>query len=102
MKERFSRERNSCLIKMKRIFIIHGWDFNPKMNWYPWLKKKLEKEGFKVIVPEMPNTSKPKINEWVSHLKKVIGKLDENTYFVGHSMGNQTIMRYLEKENYDG
>ena len=50
----------------------------------------------------MPNTSKPKINEWVSHLKKVIGKLDENTYFVGHSMGNQTIMRYLEKENYDG
>ena len=87
---------------MKRIFIIHGWDFNPKINWYPWLKKELENKNYKVIVPEMPNTSEPKIIEWVAHLKKIVGNLDENTYFVGHSMGCQTIMRYLEKENYKG
>src|SRR3989338_8125508 len=87
---------------MKRVFIVHGWDFNPEVNWYPWLKKELEKKGFKVIVPEMPNTSEPKINAWVSYLKKVVGKLDEETYFIGHSIGCQTIMRFLEKENYKG
>src|SRR3989344_3577618 len=87
---------------MKRVFIVHGWDFNPEVNWYPWLKKELEKKGFKVIVPEMPNTSEPKINAWVSYLKKVVGKLDEETYFIGHSIGCQTIMRFLEKENNKG
>ena len=87
---------------MKRVFIVHGWDFNPEVNWYPWFKKELEKKGFKVIVPEMPNTSEPKINAWVSYLKKVVGKLDEETYFIGHSIGCQTIMRFLEKENYKG
>jgi predicted alpha/beta hydrolase family esterase len=86
---------------MKKAHIIHGWDFNPRMNWYPWLKKELESKGFKVTVPEMPNTPEPKIDEWVSHLKKIVGNLDENTFFVGHSMGCQTVMRYLEKEDYN-
>ena len=87
---------------VKRMFIVHGWDFNPKMNWYPWLKKELEKAGFKVFIPEMPNASEPDIGDWVSHLKDMVGKLDENTYFVGHSIGCQTIMRFLEKEKYNG
>ena len=86
----------------KRLFIIHGWDFNSKMNWYPWLKKELEKKGFKVVAPEMPNTSEPEISSWVSHLKKVVGNLNEDTYFIGHSIGCQTILRFLEKEDYSG
>lgn len=44
----------------------------------------------------MPNTSEPKISDWVSHLKKIAGSLDNKTILVGHSMGCQTIMRYLE------
>ena len=86
----------------KRLFIIHGWNFDPKMHWYPWIKKEFEKKGFKVEVPVMPNTSKPEINAWVSHLKKIVGELNEDTYFIGHSIGCQTIMRFLEKENYTG
>lgn len=81
---------------MKRVFIIHGWDYNPKINWYPWLKRQLEQKGFEVIVPEMPNTSEPEIESWINHLSKVVGKINENTYFIGHSIGCQTIMRYLE------
>ena len=86
---------------MKRAFIVHGWDFNPNMNWYSWLKRELENKGFKVVVPEMPNTSEPDIDEWTSYLSKVVGKLDEKTYFIGHSMGCQTIMRFLEKVNFN-
>ncbi len=90
------------VLSMKRAFIIHRWDGNPKSDWYPWLKRELENKGFKVEVPTMPNTSEPKISDWVNHLRKVIGKLDKETYFIGHSIGCQTIMRFLEKENYDG
>ena len=85
-----------------RTFIVHRWDGKPNSDWYPWLKKELEKKGFNVGVPKMPNTSAPQIDEWVSHLKKTVGKLDNDTCFIAHSIGCQTVMRYLEKENYNG
>ena len=98
---RLREEIIKLLKNIKRVFIVHRWDGTSKSDWYPWLKKELEKKGFKVEVPTMPNTSIPKIDDWVNHLKKVVGKLDSETYFIGHSIGCQTIMRYLEKENYN-
>ena len=85
---------------IKRVFIIHGWEGSPKNCWFPWLKKELEKKDFKVFIPSMPNPEEPKINAWVNTLKKIINP-DENTFLIGHSIGCQTIMRYLEqlKEN---
>ncbi|MFH1956824.1 MAG: alpha/beta fold hydrolase [Patescibacteria group bacterium] len=80
----------------KRVFIIHGWEGNSKNHWFPWLKKELEKADFEVIVPDMPNTDEPKIEEWVPFLADLVGEPDENTYFVGHSIGCQAISRYLE------
>ena len=80
----------------KRAFIIHGWDGYPNEGWFPWLKKELEQKGFRVRVPTMPESAKPKIETWVSYLAKIVGDVDENTFFVGHSIGCQTILRYLE------
>ena len=81
---------------MKRVFIIHGWDGYPEEGWFPWLKRELEKKDFRVTVPAMPEAVAPKIETWVAHLAKVVGQVDENTFFVGHSIGCQTILRYLE------
>ena len=80
----------------KRAFIIHGWDGYPDEGWFPWLKNELEQKGFQVQVPAMPEPAEPKIEAWVSHLSKIVGDVDENTFFVGHSIGCQTILRYLE------
>lgn len=81
---------------MKRVYIIHGWDGHPKENWFPWLKKELESRGFEVFVPQLPEPGLPEINSWVSKLAETVMSPDEETYFVGHSMGCQTIVRYLE------
>lgn len=81
----------------KRVYIIHGWGGGPNQDWLNWLKDKLKKENFEVYVPEMPNTWSPKISEWVDKLESIVGESDKNTYFVGHSIGCQTTMRYLEK-----
>ena len=81
---------------MKRIFIIHGWGFAPRNNFYPWLKSELEKLGYKVFAPDMPDTDTPVIEAWVNHLRDLVGTPDKNTYFIGHSIGCQTILRYLE------
>ena len=80
----------------KRVFIVHGWDGYPEEGWFPWLKKELEAKGFSVFVPQFPKPHEPQINNWVPELKAVVGAPDKQTYFVGHSMGCQTIVRYLE------
>lgn len=82
---------------MNRVFIIHRWEGTPESDWYIWVKEQLENNGFKVFIPEMPNTKEPEINAWVSKLKELVGNVDEDTFFVGHSIGCQTILRYLEK-----
>lgn len=85
----------------KKVFLVHGWCGTPEADWFPWLKRELERKGFEVIAPEMPDTDYPKIAPWVKTLKEAVGKIDENTYFVGHSIGCQTILRFLEKSTSD-
>lgn len=81
----------------KKVFIIHGWGGHPKEGWFPWLKKELEKRSFKVVAPAMPNSDEPKIDEWVNYLSNIAREVDKNAYFIGHSIGCQAILRYLEK-----
>ncbi len=81
----------------KRAYIIHGWRGDPDEGWFPWLVKELEDKNFEVYVPAMPDPDKPKIELWVQYLENLVGEPDKNTYFVGHSSGCQTILRYLEK-----
>lgn len=80
----------------KRVYIAHGWDGFPEEGWFPWLKKELEAKGFAVFVPQLPNPSEPRIHPWAAALADAVGQPDRETFFVGHSMGCQTIARYLE------
>jgi len=81
---------------MSRVFVIHGWQGSPDKCWRPWLKNELENKGFEVFVPAMPDTNNPRMSAWTEHLAKTVGRPDEDCYFVGHSLGCITIMRYLE------
>jgi len=67
-----------------------------KKGWRPWLRKELEKKGFNVFVPAMPESANPIMNKWVPYLSDVVKKPDEKCYFVGHSLGCITILRYLK------
>jgi len=80
----------------KRIIIVHGWEGSPAGDWIGWATEAFRKKGYEVITPKMPDTDNPVIEKWVEHLKSVAGAVDENTYFIGHSIGCQAIMRFLE------
>lgn len=80
---------------MKRAVIVHGWDGFPEECWFPWLNRELEARGFEVQVPQMPEAATPKMALWVPKLAEVIGQPDDQLVLIGHSMGVQTIMRYL-------
>jgi hypothetical protein len=81
---------------MKRVFLIHGWDGSPEEPMHKWIRKTLSAKGFEVIFPKMPVPGKPKIEPWIEKIKQVVGKLDKNDIFIGHSIGCQAILRYIE------
>lgn len=82
---------------MKRVFLIHGWGGAPDNHWFPWLKAELIARGFQVFAPAMPNTDHPQLDEWLPMIREWVGKPDLETFFVGHSLGCLTILKYLEQ-----
>ncbi|MFA6256774.1 MAG: alpha/beta fold hydrolase [Candidatus Paceibacterota bacterium] len=82
--------------RVKRFVILHGRSSRPGDNSYPWLKKELESRGYKVEVPEMPNSGEPNDLEQADFVKKHC-QLDEGTVVVGHSMGGIVALRLLEQ-----
>jgi predicted alpha/beta hydrolase family esterase len=82
---------------MKRAIIVHQWSGSPTSDWYPWLKSELEKLGFSVIVPVMPRPDEPNIIDWTQALDAAVGLPDERTILIGHSVGCQTILRYVSR-----
>lgn len=81
---------------MKRAVIVHCWGGSSNYCWYPSVKTALEENGFKVFVPDMPDSEYPNLATWLPTLEKVIGNPDDELFLIGHSAGCITIMRYLE------
>jgi predicted alpha/beta hydrolase family esterase len=81
----------------KRAFIIHGYQSYPEEAWLPWLKAKLMKRSYRVALPAMPNPGRPSLPRWISFIADLVGEPDGKTVMVGHSLGCQAVLRYLEK-----
>lgn len=81
---------------MTTVLIAHRWSGSPKADWYPWLKHELEKEGVHVIIPSMPDAHHPQIVPWVTTLQEALPEPDAKTYMIGHSIGCQALLRYIE------
>lgn len=83
---------------MKRLFIVHRWGGSSNEPLIAWLGKQGVREGYETTVLDMPGSEVPTIDKWVGHLDSVAQYTDENTYFIGHSIGCQAILRYLETQ----
>ncbi len=85
----------------KRVVLVHGWGGGPNGGWFSWIRAQCEHNGITVTAPQLPHSDTPKREDWVGELIKSVGILDEQTYFIGHSLGCQTILHYLSqyKEN---
>jgi len=78
---------------MKRALILHGTDGSPEGNWFPWLKTKLEAEGYDVWVPELPENHTPNRELYDN---RILGSRDmADTIMVGHSSGAVEVLNLL-------
>lgn len=82
---------------MPRAYIIHRWDGSPEGDWYQWLRRELRDLGWQVDVPMMPNPAEPTIETWVDCLKNIIKNPGPDVFLIGHSIGAQTVLRYVEQ-----
>ncbi len=82
--------------RMEKVFIIHGVEGYPEENWFPWLKRKLEKRGIKVIVPAFPTPEGQTLKNWLEVMKKYEKEID-GSIVVGHSIGAVFLLSVLER-----
>jgi len=80
---------------MKNAIIFHGSGGNPGVYWIPWLRGELEKQGYKVTTPALPNPDNLDINEVLPFVLNSL-HFDEETVLIGHSSGASLILSLLE------
>ncbi|MCL5091009.1 MAG: alpha/beta hydrolase [Patescibacteria group bacterium] len=76
---------------------MHGAGNDSSGNWFPWLKKELEKKGYLVWVPDLPNPDEPTQDEWLKTIFSHGWQFDSGSVLIGHSIGATLILRILEK-----
>lgn len=91
----YASEESSTMSKSS-VYIIHGFMATPSDHWFQWLKEQLEERGMLVKVLALPDSSSPDPVAWQKTLSEKIDRLNENTFFVAHSLGGISLLTYLE------
>lgn len=84
---------------MSRVILVHGWGGSPNNDWFAWAANKLKQKGYEVLVPSMPDSGHPRMETWIPRLAETIGEPKSDDILIGHSVGCQTILRYLASLN---
>jgi predicted alpha/beta hydrolase family esterase len=80
---------------MKNALILHGTGNSPTDNWFPWLKVSLEKKGYFVWVPELPDNQFPDTQKYNEVLLNGTFKYNDETLIIGHSSGAVAALQLL-------
>lgn len=86
-------------MKSTNIYVIHGYTSSNQSEWFPWLKEQFKNSDIKIYIPNMPDSCNPHLEPWFKHLSKNVLNIDENTIFIGHSLGCVMALRYILKKN---
>ena len=82
------------ILNLNKYIIIHGSFGSKDGNWFPWLKRELEKKKLKVDVPQFPiGVGNQNYDNWSKVLDNLY--IDEDTTIIGHSIAPIFICKYL-------
>ncbi|MCL1873018.1 MAG: alpha/beta hydrolase, partial [Clostridiales bacterium] len=86
-------------MKNAKVYLIHGYTGSPESDLFPWIIDKLSEVGLNLTAFHMPNPDSPLAAEWDRYLDDNIKELNEDTYFICHSLGCVTLLRYLNRQS---
>lgn len=79
---------------MNNYIILHGSFGSKDGNWFPWLKKEIEKRDMKVNVPQMPvGVGNQNFKNWSKEFSKL--NVNFNTTIIAHSVAPIFVCKYL-------
>ena len=81
---------------MARVILAPRWGATDEDDWYPWLRREL---GEVSVARLLPNPGAPEIDACVIELERLVGD-DRDAVLVGHSVGCQIVLRYLDKQGH--
>jgi len=80
-----------------KIILIHGLAATKKSNWFPWIETQVKHNlGLSLQSISLPHSKIPNRDKWLGSLNKEILCPDENTFFIAHSLGCITLLKYIE------
>lgn len=79
---------------MKKAVLLHGTDGTPDGGWRPYVKAELEKRGYEVWVPALPNNHTPNMQVYNNFLLDGQWDFEENLV-IGHSSGAVQVLNLL-------
>lgn len=85
---------------MHQIFVLHGYSASINDHWFLDLKHQIEDEHTAVTLIPFPDSEHPDVDAWQKVLDEQIPNVNENTYFVAHSLGVITLLHFLQRHGY--
>jgi uncharacterized protein len=85
---------------MRQIFVLHGYSASIDDHWFLDLKHQIEDEHTTVTLIPFPDSEHPDVDAWQKVLDQQIPVVNENTYFVAHSLGVITLLHFLQRHDY--
>ncbi|MDG7045520.1 MAG: alpha/beta hydrolase [Nitrososphaerota archaeon] len=83
---------------MKNAILLHGTSCTPDSYWLPSIKKFLEKNGYSVWAPQLPDPDAPDLKKQLPLILEK-GKFTPETVIIGHSAGGPLVLSILENIN---
>jgi predicted alpha/beta hydrolase family esterase len=87
---------------MTRLCIVPRWSGGPDSDFYPWLRAQpgVRARIGELLSPAIAQPGQPTIAAWVESLQQSTAGSDlGSTYFLGHSVGCQAVLRFLEQSS---
>jgi uncharacterized protein len=82
---------------MKNAIILHGTANTPEGNWFRSLEDELQKLGYEVWLPQLPDAQLPDAQKYNQLLLNHGFDFNSQTILVGHSSGAVSILNLLQE-----
>lgn len=87
----------ACKDRQQKVLLIHGFAADSNMHWFPWMKRELERIGFEVFAPDLPESAHPDLESWMHVLLPYVQQMGHDDVIIGHSLGSKAALHLLEK-----
>lgn len=80
------------------ILILHGIGGYAGIHWQKWLYDNLVKDGYGVIMPNMPEPDRPDRKTWLKTVQEITRSVDSSDLVIfAHSLGVTTALDLIEQ-----